>query len=207
MADYIALCEVKCYKVLVRMLCNRICPKYKKIVFPVPLMVNPEVSHNLWVTQQKLFLSLFTINPSKFPASSCRPPDTYPLLAAEMGPAAPSCTGSPCPAEACHTEPQHKSAWGGSHRLHTSCLEGSRQWAVRPVGVVLTQVRQREQRSSVWTSKPASAGLAVKLILASYPSYPAWWCRWVYTHVAAVTPSSQGSTSFSCCGTCGRSSR
>lgn len=66
MADYIALCEVKCYKVLVRMLCNRICPKYKKIVFPVPLMVNPEVSHNLWVTQQKLFLSLFTINPSNF---------------------------------------------------------------------------------------------------------------------------------------------
>lgn len=145
------------------------CLKYKLSFLCLQWLTQRCISHNLWVTQQKLFLnlSLFTINPSQYPASSCRTPDTYPLLAAEMGPAAPSCTGSLCPAEACHTEPQHKSAWGGSHRLHTSCLEGSRQWAVRPLGVVLTQVRQREQRSSVWTSKPTPASRVVKLILAS----------------------------------------
>lgn len=63
-----------------------------------------------------------------------------------MGPAAPSCTGSLCPAEACHTEPPHKSEWAGSHQHRTSSLEGSRQKAERQVGVVVTQVRQMEHR-------------------------------------------------------------
>lgn len=51
----------------------------------------------------------------------------YPLPEAEMGPAAPSCTGPLYPAEACHTEPPHTSAWAGSHQRHTSSLEGGRQ--------------------------------------------------------------------------------
>lgn len=53
----------------------------------------------------------------------------YPLLEAEMGPAVPSCTGYLCPAEACHTEPLHRSAWAGNHQHRTSSLEGSRQRA------------------------------------------------------------------------------
>lgn len=70
---------------------------------------------------------------------------TYPLLEAEMGPAAPSCTGYLCPAEACHTEPLRRSAWAGSHQHHTSSLEGSRQRAERQVGVVVTRVKEGKQ--------------------------------------------------------------
>lgn len=51
---------------------------------------------------------------------------TYPLPATKMDPTAPSCTQPPYPAEERHTEPRRTSAWAGSHRHHTSCLEGSK---------------------------------------------------------------------------------
>lgn len=66
---------------------------------------------------------------------SCVTDRTYPLLEAGMDPAAPSCTGSPCPAVACRTEPPHKWAWAGSHRHRTSSLEGNRWRAEGDVGV------------------------------------------------------------------------
>lgn len=59
---------------------------------------------------------------------------THPLLEAETGLTAPSCTGCLCPAEACRTVPLRKSAWAGNHQPRTSSLEGSRQEAASQIG-------------------------------------------------------------------------
>lgn len=48
---------------------------------------------------------------------------THLLPGAAWGPAAPSCTGSRCPAAACRTGPARRSAWAGSHQRRRDVLE------------------------------------------------------------------------------------
>lgn len=72
-----------------------------------------------------------------------------------MGPTAPSCTQPPYPAEARHIEPRRTSAWAGSHRHHTSCLEGSRQTSM--CGAHTSQTEAAEDETS--------AAILVELVL------------------------------------------